>query len=318
MKRNNVLLVDADSKTANLPLMKLSQHHKQKDDTVFLKRGLAPELPLDCLEPDKIYISCIFTKNAERALDLSKQLSSRNFDVEIGGSGVDLEKELPHAIEHAMPDYTLYGIQHSIGFTSRGCIRKCPWCIVWRKEGKIRDHARICEFYDPTWHRLLLYDNNFLAAPSWRKTLQDIHDNKIKVCFNQGLDIRLIDNEIAELLSKLRYYDDQFKRRRLYLSYDLSDLEPVVSKGIELLKKHGIRPRHQMWYVLTGYGEADEAELLTDALWRLNLLIDKKVLPFVMLYNNRNDMPYLRHLARWINGRYYMICSYEEYLAKHL
>ncbi|GAH86063.1 unnamed protein product, partial [marine sediment metagenome] len=44
----------------------------------------------------------------------------------LGGSGIDLKAELPPEVEHLMPDYSLYpGIDSSMGFTSRGCIRNC-------------------------------------------------------------------------------------------------------------------------------------------------------------------------------------------------
>jgi len=305
-----VVLIDADSKMANLALMKISQWHKQKGDQVYLKKGTAPLLPLECLRPDKIYISCVFEQNREAVLTLTHALRKRNFNVEVGGSGVDLTKELPYAIEHTMPDYALYHIEYSIGFTSRGCIRSCPWCIVPKKEGKIRDHAPISEFYNPRWKRLLPLDGNFLASPKWYQNLREIIARKVRVSFNQGLDIRLVDNETAYWLSRTHYTDDQFRRKRLYFSFDLPDIEPEVLEGIHTLKRHGIRPRHQMFYVLVGFNTTIEEDL-----HRINLLIKEGVLPFVMPYNNRKDS-YYPHLARWINKRYYKVVSWQDYLNK--
>jgi len=306
----NVVLIDADSKMANLALMKISQWHKQKGDRVYLKKGLDPLLPLECMRPDKIYISCVFEQNREAVLTLTQALRKRNFNVEVGGSGVDLSKELPYEIEHTCPDYTLYNIEYSIGFTSRGCIRNCPWCVVPKKEGKIRNHAPINEFYNPKWKRLLLLDNNFLASPKWYQNLREIIARKIRVSFNQGLDIRLIDEENARLLSKTRYSDDQFRRRRLYFSFDLPDLESEVLKGIHTLRRHGVRPRHIMFYVLVGFNTTFEEDM-----HRINLLIKEGVLPYVMPYNDRHDS-YYPHLERWIDGRFYKVVTWEDYVNK--
>lgn len=50
--------------------------------------------------------------------------------VEVGGTGWDLKKRLPPEIENMKPDDTLYGIDYGMGFTSRGCIRNCKFCVV--------------------------------------------------------------------------------------------------------------------------------------------------------------------------------------------
>ena len=52
-----VRLVDVDSQIPNLALMQLSSYHKKKGDIVGF----------DIENPDIVYISCIFTKNAEKA-----------------------------------------------------------------------------------------------------------------------------------------------------------------------------------------------------------------------------------------------------------
>jgi len=301
-----VLLVDADSKYPNLPLMKISRRHKAVGDSVFLKRDLKNIFPLDCLNPDKIYLSCIFDWNSKRVRDFIKKVNSRCV-VEFGGSGLDLIKSLDEETEHLMPDYDLYGIDYSIGFTSRGCIRSCPFCIVPRKEGKIRDHAPISEFLDPSHKKLLLYDNNFLASPKWHENLKEIINRKLKVSFNQGLDIRLIDRENAEMLSKAHLTDDQFRRKRIYYSWDFPQIENQVLKGIRTLKNAGFNGNSQMCYVLIGFNTSYEEDL-----HRINTLIKEGVKPFVMVYNYRKDS-YYPHLSRWINRRYYKVFPWHKF-----
>lgn len=166
-----VLLVQVDGKMPNLALMKISSWHKKQGDKVFLQ---------NLINPDKVYISCIFSQNRAKALGIAKMF---NCQVEVGGYGIN-DAQLPFDVEHTMPDYSLYGIRYSIGFTSRGCIRNCPWCIVPKKEGNIKDHAPINEFYVSAWKKLILWDNNFLASPRWYENLREIITRKIKVSFN--------------------------------------------------------------------------------------------------------------------------------------
>jgi len=301
-----VLLVHADGKMPNLALMKISAYHKKQGDIVYLKKGLKPTLPLDCLKPDKTYISTIFDWNKEKALELSTKLGA-----EIGGYGVN-GKQLPEEIEHQMPDYSLYGVDYSMGFTSRGCIRKCPWCIVWRKEGYIRAYASIDEFLKPNHKKLILLDNNFLASPNWFEELLKIITYRLKVNFNQGLDIRLIDRENARMLSKIKYYDWKFKNRTLHFAFDTPNVESEVISGIKLLEKVGIPRNHLMFYVLIGYNTSYEEDL-----HRINLLIDEGVKPYVMPFNNTHDS-YYPHLERWVNGRYYKLVSWEDYRKKKM
>ena len=56
-----------------------------------------------------------------------------------GGTGIEVKSKLPDAIEQVTDlDYSLYpDCDYSIQFMSRGCIRKCPFCVVPIKEGAI-------------------------------------------------------------------------------------------------------------------------------------------------------------------------------------
>jgi len=149
-----VSLVQVDGKIPNLALMKISTYRKMQGHTT----GLNLE------NPHEVWISCIFTWNREKAMSIARQWKGLA-KVKVGGSGVCLKTKLRYDIEHSMPDYELYDIDYSIGFTSRSCIRRCPFCIVPKKEGYIREHSPFREFVHPDHNKILLLDNNFLASP---------------------------------------------------------------------------------------------------------------------------------------------------------
>ena len=297
MTERTVLLVDADSKKGvpNLSLMKFSAWYKKEGWSVDLIKGLPLAPPLHLY--DKSYISVIFFQNKERALDYAMILPN----CEVGGSGYDLTKTLPDEIEHIMPDYSLYDIDYSIGFTSRGCIRNCGFCVVPKKEGEIRDNAPITEFL--AHDKVMLLDNNFLASPRCKNNLDFLIINDLKVNFNQGLDIRLVDNEIAALLASIKYYSWNFKTKGIHFAFDNLRYEKDVWLGIDLLENAGINPKHLMFYVLVGYNTTEK-----DDLYRIYSLKDRGVKPFVMPYNQTKN-----RLTRFVNGRYYEFMKPEDY-----
>jgi len=297
----NILLIDVDSKMPNLALMKLSAWHKTRGDRVVLN-GKLPMI-------GKVYISCIFMKNKNLAFGMAKMY---NCEVVLGGSGINLTTELPYIVEHALPDYSLYNIKYSMGFTSRGCIRQCSWCVVPQKEGKIRDHAPLKEFTVWDWQKLILFDNNFLVSPKWHENLQEIIAHKTKVCFTQGLDIRLIDNENARLLAKVHYTNRHFNRKRLYFAWDIPKEEDKILQGIEILKKCGHKPQHQMFYVLTNYNTTQEQDF-----HRTEILIKQNIKPYIMIYNKPTAPQILKHYQRYINRGYHRFLTFQNYQTYH-
>jgi len=297
-----ILLVDADrTGFPNLALMKLSAWHKRRGDQVWLNSCLG--------KPDRVYISCAFEKHRNRALLIARAYEAQGCEVELGGYGVS-NRTLPDEIEHIMPDYDLYGIDYSMGFTARGCIRKCEFCLVWRKEGPIREHSPIEEFWNPRHDKILLLDNNFLASPLWKEKLEFLIARRLKVCFNQGLDLRLIDQEKALWLKRVRYYDNEFRKRRLYFAWDRMEDEDAIMRGIRILKDVGIHPKHMMVYMLVGFNTSFEEDW-----YRFEKLSQQCVLPFVMIYDDRQDDLRLRAFANWVNsGRtWYKRISFSEY-----
>jgi len=269
-----VALIQVDGKWPNLALMKLATWHKKHGDEVQL-------VDLSSVKADRFYGSKIF----------------------MGGSGFDLKSELPQEIELEYPDYELFKREGKIAFTSRGCIRDCGFCIVREKEGHFRD----LPFEFAPFDKVTLLDNNFLASPIWKEKLNYFIRHKIKVCFSQGLDIRLINRENARVLSQVKYYDNNFNKRRLYFAFDDPKLEEEVLKGVAILNDNGIPSEHLLFYVLCGYNTKFEQDYR-----RFDVLQNLGCLPFIMLYNNKVNSQ-TRKFARWVNKRYYKVVPFEKF-----
>lgn len=270
-------LVDVDSKIPNLALMKLSAYHKAKRDQVKLYEPI-----FDKDDTDLVYASKIFKFSPDFQYWPGCKIIR-------AGSGYDLEARLPDEIENQYPDYSLYGVDYAMGFTSRGCIRNCGFCIVPQKEGRFKPVADIHEFWQGQ-KELMLLDNNLTSEHEhFERIVKQLIKHKIKTDFSQGLDIRLIDDAKARLLSKVRL------RKQIHFAFDDVTLEQEVRRGIEILLKHMPASR-LMLYVLIGWN-SDEVE----DLYRLDILRTYRIDPFVMPYD-KND-PYQADLARYANHK---------------
>jgi len=273
-----VALIQIDGKWKNLALMKLATWHKERGDDITY-------IDLSGYNFDRVYGSKIF----------------------MGGSGYDVKAKLPENIEEVIPDYELFNFSEGerIGFTSRGCIRNCEFCIVREKEGYIKEEKL-------DWllkaSKVILIDNNFLASPKWKEKLEFFIKHKMKVCITQALDIRLVNEENAKLIGKVKWYNHRFTGRTLYFAFDDPKLMKVVDRGIDTLIKSGVKAYWLMFYVLVGYNTTIEKDLE-----RIYFLRSKKVKPFVMIYNNRKDDVQLRDLARWCNLNYYKVIDFDKY-----
>ena len=134
------LLIDFDSRIPNLALMKISSYYKSRGDEVYLND--------DSIEPDHIWLSSIFTWNRQKAIDAINMYKFRfpHAIIHYGGTAFDWGRignriTLPEEIENATPDYHLYGDDRAVGFCQRGCNRKCQFCDVWKKEGRISQES---------------------------------------------------------------------------------------------------------------------------------------------------------------------------------
>lgn len=252
-----VLLLQLDGKMPNLALMRLSAHHKQQGDEVELRQCRRNVEPFLWDRFDKVYASTLFTKS----LPLAKRLKEIYPQAVIGGTGWGFQTLESLGVTTGDKDYSLYPTEtRSIGFTQRGCRLNCGFCVVPQKEGKVREEATIADLWrgDPWPRNILLLDNDFFGQPHWRDRIAEIRDGKFKVSFNQGINARMLSDEAAEAIASVRYSDDDFKRPRIYTAWDSIGDEGPLFRGLNALKRHGVKPDHVMVYMLIGNGDTPE------------------------------------------------------------
>jgi hypothetical protein len=234
---------------------------------------------MEIYNADKVYASCIFTKNTNK---LNNLLCLRE-DIQAGGTGYDLNVKLPPEIEAMKP-------RINYGFTTRGCIRSCPFCFVPRAEGYIRAVGDIYDVWDRRSKSITLLDNNILALPDHFKMIcEQLIREDLAVDFNQGLDIRLITPQVCEYLERLRI------KTEIRFAFDSPELEPIIRDRLALLRHYKIRKR-PFFYVLVGFNTTFEQDL-----HRLEVLRELHCRAYVMRHENTpRERRYVR-LAQWAN-----------------
>lgn len=280
MKTETVGLWQVDGKLPNLALMKLSAWMKTQGRQTALQRT-----------PDETtrYASVVFIENRTQA-----EMWQRVFDFEVGGSGWDLTTTLPDYVEQTIPDYGLYGIDYAMGYLYRGCIRKCKFCLVPQKEGRLYRVQTLDRLVRLDSNKLMLLDNNLTAAPDVLDILTQMAGRGLEVAFTQGLDIRLMTPEVAHALSRIKYRNNGFYEKRLYFAFDNVRLEAQVRRGIDMLLSAGIHPNALSFYVLVGFDST-----FAEDIHRCEILRSYGIRPYVMRYRKT---PELNALARWANA----------------
>src|SRR5215469_10534466 len=213
------LVFQLDGKIPNIALMRLVSHLRSRGEEVEFRWTASPGREL-WDQPDAVYASAIFQKTKPAVEKLRKEFPAAT----VGGTGVSLESSLESlGIDTLNQDYSIYPKwRQSIGFSQRGCRLKCPFCVVPRKEGKIREEQSIWEIWrgDPWPRQLLLLDNDFFGQPNWRTRIAEIREGKFKVSFVQGINARFLTDEAAEAIASIEYRDDSMKTKRIYTAWD--------------------------------------------------------------------------------------------------
>lgn len=266
-----VCLIDVDSKMPNLALMKISAWHKSIGDDVKWFDPLFDK-------PDIVYASKVFNFTP----DFNYQI---NCEFIKGGTGYDIKKKLPHEIELADPDYSIYpNCDFSIQFFSRGCIRKCPFCLVPGKEGNI--HTVNPVKLNTKGNRIEVLDNNFFANPEWELSIDLIRqwDQPVNL---HGVDVRILTKEHADALNSIKHY------KQIHIAWD-NPKQDLLSKLKEVTG--WIKPYKLMCYVLIGFDSTPEEDF-----YRVMKIKEFGIDPFVMPFDKSNK--YQNRFARWCNHK---------------
>lgn len=296
-----VRLTQIDGKLPNLALMRLAFWHRSRGDEVVFTRQVEREMFEG--DYDAVYGSAIFTAS-QPLIDRFRQSWPQAMVGGTGtGSALTVEQVVGGTWERC--DYQDHpGFQPSLGFTARGCRMKCRFCVVPGAEGKPRSVNTIADLWRGPGHakKLLLLDNDFFGQPleQWQARIAEIRDGDFRVCFSQGINIRLVDDRVAEALASVQYRDDQFRQRRLYTAWDNLGDERVFFRGVERLDKAGVPPRHLMAYMLVGFDPAETWERIH---YRFGRMVAAGIRPYPMVFDPaRRD---LKRFQRWaVTGLY--------------
>lgn len=285
----------------NLALMKISAYYKSRGDCVEWYNPFARRY-------DIVYVSKVFSfsKETGEAYNADKVIK--------GGSGYDIQvsdgrevfrkrqTDLPKEIEHVFPDYSLYGIKDTAyGFLTRGCPRRCEFCIVKDKEGVVSYKVADVEEFWNGQKNIEFLDPNFFACKDWEELSEQIIRTRANINFNQGIDLRMLTESKCEAIAKM-------KIKTLHCAFDRYQDKDVILQKMSLLRKY--YKGSVMVYVLCNYDTTIEQDLD-----RVYLLRDLKCDPYVMLYQKENADILHRRMQRWCNNKIiFKSCkSFEDY-----
>lgn len=304
-------LIDVDGHNfPNIPLMKLSAWHKAAGDAVEWYEPFSGFQN----EYDKVYLSKVFSFTPDYEYPIYAK------EIVRGGSGYAIEikderecynkvkdKNLPDEVEHIYPDYSIYGINDTAyGFLTRGCPRGCDFCHVKDKEGR-RSYkvADLSEFWRGQ-KNIVLCDPNLIACADWKDLLQQLIDSKAKIDINQGLDIRVMTEEKAEMIRQIR-------TDLVHFAWDRYEDKEMILPRFKMFKDiTGWKSRKTTVYMLTNFNTTIEQDLE-----RVYTLRDLDYDPYVMIYRKETTKPTdtVRRLQRWVNNKriFKTVSRFEDY-----
>ena len=298
-------LMDNGTRHPNLAIMKLAGFYRDQGHQV----ALIWDSYKSVFQYEKVFLSKVFTFTSvpEWVLQLDFVTCGGTGFFENGGDN------LPDEIEHYKPYYDIYRpyveaqiaggrrrsyfqdyLDYSIGFTTRGCFRKCSFCVN-KKYDHVFRHSPVKEFLDEERPFLYLWDDNFLGYPGWEEVLDDIESAGKPFQFRQGIDLRLMTDQKARRLVSARYQGD------FIFAFDYLEDKAVIIDKLQLWKRYSSKVCKL--YVLVAYKSQDAADI-DDAFQRIHTLMKLGSIPYIMRYEAYKDSP-LRslyiELARWCN-----------------
>lgn len=283
----------------NLALGKIARYHKQMGDIV--------EWAIPFYHYDIIYMSKVFNFTPD---DLTFYNANR---IVKGGTGYDIASQLPEEIDQLQPDYSIFpNIPHdtAYGFLTRGCPNRCPWCVVPRKEGHIRPYMDCDQIAIEGRRKLILMDNNILAAGDYAKEqMRKIIDRGYHIDFNQACDARLVTKEFAQLMAEIKWIG-----RRIRFGCDTKAQIQDCERAISMINEYGYKGEYFLYTMIGGKSDFKECYERTHYWWVRNQQSRKNhehyVYPYAQPYrdpdNPKQSIPqWQKDMAQWINKKQY-------------
>lgn len=289
----------------NIALGKISRWYKERGDEV--------EWAIPFVHYDKVYMSKIFNFSVD---DLTIYDAD---EVVKGGTGYDIYSRLPEVIDRMQPDYSIYPNVPSntaYGFLTRGCPNKCKWCVVPRKEGVIRPYMDVDEIAIEGRKNLVLMDNNILAAGDYmNEQLEKAIKRGYRLDFNQAMDARLVTEDIAELLARVKWI------KLVRFGCDTHRQIDECEKAIEMMRRYGYNGEFFLYTMLTD--DFNECYERTAHWWKVTrnnrANHGARVLVFAQPYrdpdNPHRPIPqWQKDMAQWCNKKqYFTQFTFEEF-----
>mgnify|MGYP000327645548 FL=1 len=291
----NIGILSVDSNYPNLALMKIGAYHKKQGDSVEWYNHLC--------HYDKVYSAKVFSFTSDYGYYIHADQTEK------GGTGYDIYKVLPEEIDRMQPDYTIYpqiDKKTAYGFLTRGCPNKCKWCIVPKKEGKIKPYMDVEEIAINGRNNLILMDNNILASNYGIEQIEKIVRLGLKVDFNQGLDARLVTDDIARLLAKVKWI------KRIRFGCDTQQQILEVERAAKLIDKYGYKGEYFLYCILIDFKESFSRVNY----WKMK---DRKFIPHCQPYRDINKQHQIipqwqKDMARWADKKeLYLSCDFKDF-----